>query len=112
MVESSATGLSARASIDPADPVFAGHYRGFPLLPGLFLVEYVNAAVRAATAAAGIRLVAVERAKFHRPVLPGDELAIEGALAADDGGLRCVATVSTVAGPVADMRLRYRGGDR
>ncbi|ONH37564.1 MULTISPECIES: hypothetical protein [Protofrankia] len=108
MVRSGPTGLSARATIDPADPVFAGHYRGFALLPGLFLVEYVSAAVRAATAQAGIRPVAVERAKFHRPVFPGDELAIEASLAVDNGELRCVATVATAVGPVADVRLSYQ----
>ena len=63
-----------RIFVDPEDPVFAGHYPGFPILPGLFVVEHVHAAVR--DRLPGKRVSAVQRAKFLRPVFPGDTLSI------------------------------------
>ncbi|MEV4319176.1 hypothetical protein [Actinocrispum sp. NPDC049592] len=103
-----ATGYEVHASVrvDPADPVFAGHYPGFPVLPGLFVFDHVDHAVRAET---GAQLVALDRAKFVRPVRPGDDLRIEATLTpADDGQMLCVATVFTASGVVAEFRSRYR----
>lgn len=57
---------------DPGAPFFRGHYPHFPIVPGVFLVE---AAARAATAAAGdesLVLGRVDRARFLRPVQPGE----------------------------------------
>ncbi|HVV22934.1 MAG TPA: hypothetical protein VHF06_26090 [Pseudonocardiaceae bacterium] len=85
--------------VDPADPVFEGHYPGFPILPGLFLLEHVLKLVRRP----GLTFAGLERAKFARPVRPGDVLSVDTAW---DGGL-CVASVSTKDGPVADFRLRF-----
>jgi 3-hydroxyacyl-[acyl-carrier-protein] dehydratase len=87
--------------VDPADPVFAGHYPGCPVLPGLYLLDHVDQAV-----AAG-RIVQLDRAKFLRPVRPGDELRINATLSADG---TCVATVHTKSGQVAEFRLTYEVG--
>jgi len=94
--------------IDGADPVFAGHYPGFPILPGVFVVEHVHSAVR--DALPGLRVTALERAKFLRPVFPGDELTIETTLIDDADGVRCAAVVSCGADKVAEIRLRYSAG--
>jgi 3-hydroxyacyl-[acyl-carrier-protein] dehydratase len=63
---------------------FAGHFPGFPVMPGVLIVE--------AMAQAGAALImtelpdrekklilfsGIERAKFRKPVLPGDQLRIE-----------------------------------
>jgi 3-hydroxyacyl-[acyl-carrier-protein] dehydratase len=87
--------------VDPADPVFAGHYPGCPVLPGLYVLDHVDQVV-----AAG-RVVALDRAKFLRPVRPGDELRINATIGADG---TCVATVHTKSGQVAEFRLRYEVG--
>ncbi|GAB3892785.1 hypothetical protein GCM10029964_068240 [Kibdelosporangium lantanae] len=84
--------------MDPADPVFAGHYPGCPVLPGLYLLDHVDQAVPAS------KIVQLDRAKFVRPVRPGDELVIDITL--DAGGL-CQASVHTKSGLVAEFRLRY-----
>ncbi|MBB5954058.1 3-hydroxyacyl-[acyl-carrier-protein] dehydratase [Saccharothrix tamanrassetensis] len=94
--------------VDPADPVFAGHYPGFPILPGLFVVEHVRAALREQLP--GLRVTALDRAKFLHPVFPGDDLAIETTLTHEEDQVRCVAKVSTAAGPVAEFKLRLGGG--
>lgn len=94
-----ATGTTS-VHVDPADPVFAGHYPGFPIMPGLFVLDHVRAALP------GLRVVALDRAKFLRPVFPGDELTIETSLTSEEDQVRCAAKVSTGAGPVAEFKLR------
>lgn len=94
--------VSRTVHIDPTDPVFAGHYPGFPILPGLFLVEYVHE-----TVAGGARAAALDTVRFLRPVFPGDELRIEATLTCCGDEQRCVATVSSRSGVVAEIRSRY-----
>jgi len=99
--------LRRTVEVDPADPVFAGHYPGFPILPGAFVVEMVHATVVAEHRATVTFPIAVERAKFHRPVEPGTGLRIEASLRRDGGDLVATATVSTRSGLVAEIRMRY-----
>jgi len=110
-VHETAQPVARTIHVDPADPVFTGHYPGFPVLPGLFIVEHVHQTVAAVPGARGLRAVELERAKFVRPVFPGDELHIEAVLSGSapgsTGGLHCTATVSTNSGVVAEIRLRY-----
>ncbi len=74
--------------VDPANPIFAGHFPAKPILPGVLLIEAVaqtagvmlgSAAPQAdAGAGAGVALLgAVNRFKFLKPVTPGQELRIE-----------------------------------
>jgi 3-hydroxyacyl-[acyl-carrier-protein] dehydratase len=94
--------VSRTVHVDPADPVFAGHYPGFPILPGLFLVDYVHE-----TVADGLRAVALDSVRFLQPVFPGDELRIDATLTDRDDQLCCAATISSRSGVVAEVRLRY-----
>ena len=74
--------------IDPANPIFAGHFPGQPILPGVLLIEAVaqTAGVMLGSAVpqagdkpdGGVALLgAVNRFKFLKPVIPGQELRIE-----------------------------------
>lgn len=79
--------------VDPADPMFTGHFPDRPILPGVLLIEAVaqTAGVMLGSAApqaadkpdAGVAegrvalLGAVNRFKFLKPVTPGQELRIE-----------------------------------
>ena len=74
--------------IDPATPIFAGHFPAKPILPGVLLIEAVAqaAGVMLGSAApkdnnqnpAGVALLAaVNRFKFLKPVTPGQQLRIE-----------------------------------
>lgn len=76
--------IVALKNVSVNEPFFQGHFPGFPIMPGVLQVE--------AMAQAGAALLltevpdranklmvfaGIERAKFRRPVLPGDQLRIE-----------------------------------
>jgi 3-hydroxyacyl-[acyl-carrier-protein] dehydratase len=76
--------IVAIKNVSVNEPFFAGHFPNFPIMPGVLIVE--------AIAQAGGALVlteipdrrdklmvfsGIERAKFRRPVVPGDQLRFE-----------------------------------
>jgi 3-hydroxyacyl-[acyl-carrier-protein] dehydratase len=73
--------------VDPASPIFSGHFPGKPILPGVLLIEAVaqTAGVMLGSAAGEANkslgeialLAAVNRFKFLKPVMPGQELRVE-----------------------------------
>jgi 3-hydroxyacyl-[acyl-carrier-protein] dehydratase len=74
--------------VDPANPVFAGHFPAKPILPGVFLIEAVaqTAGVMLGSATQEVSaqskggvalLAAVNRFKFLKPVTPGQTLRVE-----------------------------------
>jgi len=75
--------------VGAAAPVFAGHFPGHPILPGVMLIGLAR---QAAAQALGrpLRLLRIVRLRFVRPVLPDMPLTLEHELAAAgaDGGAR------------------------
>jgi 3-hydroxyacyl-[acyl-carrier-protein] dehydratase len=66
------------------EPFFAGHFPGAPVMPGVLILEAMAqvGAVMVLKDLPGrknklVFFVAIESAKFRRPVLPGDQLRIE-----------------------------------
>jgi 3-hydroxyacyl-[acyl-carrier-protein] dehydratase len=85
--------------VDPADPIFAGHFPAKPILPGVLLIEAVAqtaGVMMGATAPPGadksteVLLVAVNRFKFLKPVRPGQELRIESSKLTEVGQMACI----------------------
>jgi 3-hydroxyacyl-[acyl-carrier-protein] dehydratase len=102
--------ITVTVDVDPDNPVFAGHYPGFPILPGLFLVEYVNTAFREDRAARGespVRPIALEKVRFLQPVYPGDQVRLELSVEQSGEFTRCLAWASVNDERVAEIRLRY-----
>src|ERR1051326_1097522 len=64
------------------EPYFAGHFPGAPVLPGVVLCEALTQ-LGGHAAGADVRLVGVDKARFRRPVLPGDPLRLEVTCRAD-----------------------------
>ncbi len=102
----------AEALIEASEPVFAGHYPGFPIFPGICVVECVHrsALATAPPAKGGLVLAALESARFVGAVFPGDTLTVELKWKAEEDGWTCAAEASTVRGTSAKVRLRYRSG--
>ena len=66
------------------EPFFNGHFPGYPIMPGVLIIEAM-AQAGAALLFAEVRerddkllvFTGIERARFRRPVTPGDQLRIE-----------------------------------
>ncbi|MGA2744245.1 MAG: 3-hydroxyacyl-ACP dehydratase FabZ [Candidatus Sulfotelmatobacter sp.] len=93
--------------VEPADPIFAGHFPANPILPGVFLIEAVaqTAGVMLGSAGpqpgAGVALLAaVNRFKFLKPVRPGKELRIETKKLTEVGGMAYIGGTVWVDGEI------------
>ena len=84
--------------VDPANPIFAGHFPAKPILPGVLLIEAVaqTAGVMLGSsgpqgAGAGVALLAaVNRFKFLKTVTPGQNLRIETKKLTEVGRMACI----------------------
>jgi len=87
--------------VDPANPIFAGHFPAKPILPGIFLIEAMaqtaGVMLGAATSEAAARsnggvalLGAVNRFKFLKPVTPGQRLRVETKKLTEVGQIACI----------------------
>ena len=80
--------------VDPEDAIFAGHFPGRPILPGVLMIEAVGqtAAVMMAAATAqgtigNALLAAVNRFKFFKPVTPGQDVRVHTAKLTEVGSM-------------------------
>ncbi|MFN8543311.1 MAG: acyl-ACP--UDP-N-acetylglucosamine O-acyltransferase [Candidatus Binatia bacterium] len=65
-------------AVSANEPYFAGHFPGAPVLPGVLICEaLVELGARLVFDGAGGRLARVDKARFRRPVVPGDVLRLE-----------------------------------
>ena len=55
-------------------PVFPGHFPGRPIVPGVLLLDWTQAAIEAQL---GQRIQALAEAKFHSPATPADVLELD-----------------------------------
>ena len=87
------------------DPVFAGHFPGRPLLPGVFQIEMTRIA---AELAQGCELDVLEicRAKFLRPIVPEEKLQLGLKLVAEKSIITARGALTAVGQPAGDTLLR------
>ena len=67
------------------EPFFPGHFPGHPIMPGVLIIESMAQTASALvvygyegkTNGLSVYLMKVDKAKFRKPVLPGDQLRME-----------------------------------
>ena len=96
----------ASASFPATLPVFAGHFPGHPLVPGVHQVALIAHLARVAIGLPGLAITAVERCKWLRPLRPGQALLVEAAWRADGDGWRIDGTVRDGLAVACQVRLR------
>ncbi len=88
------------------EPFFAGHFPEYPVMPGVLVIEAMAqvAGVLVLSQLADpqkvVFLATIERAKFRRPVVPGDQLRIEMKVLKKKSRVAKMAGTATVEGQV------------
>ena len=120
IVEMTSDSIVGLKNVTVNEPYFVGHFPGFPVMPGVLIIEAMAqvAGVLVATLAPHTRgklmfLASVEEAKFRRPVVPGDQLRIEMKMIRLKTTIAKMQGIATVDGqPVAEATLMCKLGDR
>jgi 3-hydroxymyristoyl/3-hydroxydecanoyl-(acyl carrier protein) dehydratase len=95
--------LSATTDIDASDPHLRAHFPGFPIFPGVFILESLRQAVaRAVPDGPPPDITAVRSLRFLAPLLAGDRMELMGTVhSSTDGSLRVTARAVRRDGTVA-----------
>ena len=81
--------------LEATHPVFAGHFPDYPVVPGALLLAHIG---RELERIHDLLIVGVDRARFARPVLPGDTVVVDcDAQETDKIRFRCAVGEETVA---------------
>ena len=96
------------------EPFFPGHFPGNPIMPGVLIIEMM-------AQAGGVMLLTqeehkgklaylarIEKARFRKPVLPGDSIEAEVTMLTARGGIGWVKATARVNGKIAcDAELAF-----
>jgi len=88
-----------------ADPVFAGHFPGNPILPGVFQLEIARMAAEWIQNRP-LAVAEITRAKFQRPILPGENLKLNLKLSEAPGALSVRANFMCGGQPAGEALLK------
>lgn len=87
VLEADGKHFKALKNVTINEPHFTGHFPGYPIMPGVLILESMaQASIAVVAKQPGVQpgglvfLVAVEDARFKKPVLPGDTLVLQGEL--------------------------------
>ena len=108
IVELEAERVVGIKNVTANEPHFTGHFPDFPVMPGVLIVEAMAqcAGVLVLKSVPDrhkklVLLVAIENARFRRPVVPGDTLRMEMKVIKRKASVAKMAGVATVDGAVA-----------
>ena len=106
--------ISTEATVPSTSTIFEGHFPGFPLMPGVLLIEAMAQTSGWLVVAAHrfnrmAFLAAVKDAKFRMFVRPGQKLSVTAALAHEGSGYAITDTSIALDGkPICDATLTLR----
>jgi len=107
IVELEAERIVGIKNVTNDEPFFQGHFPDFPVMPGVLIVEAMaqTAGVLVLKSMEDreqklVLLVAIENARFRRPVVPGDSLRMEMKVIKRKSSVAKMAGVATVDGVV------------
>jgi UDP-N-acetylglucosamine acyltransferase len=93
------------------EPYFVGHFPGAPVFPGVVLCEALAQLAAVVADDVAVRLTGVERARFRRPVLPGEVLHLEVQTLADGPPWRLRGIATLGAALVAEVEFTAAAPD-
>src|SRR6201996_9133777 len=104
VIDHSAVGIK---NVTANEPFFQGHFPDFPVMPGVLIIEAMAQAAGVLVLKSMpdrenklVLLVAVENARFRKPVVPGDTLRMEMKVIKRKASVAKMAGVATVDGVV------------
>ena len=115
--------IVAIKNISANEPVFTGHFPHYPVMPGVLILESMaqTAAILAFVSAghkaqsdALYYFAGIDKARFKRPVIPGDQMRMEVALERELRGVAKFSARALVDGQVAceaELMCAYRPVD-
>jgi 3-hydroxymyristoyl/3-hydroxydecanoyl-(acyl carrier protein) dehydratase len=87
------------------DPVFAGHFPGHPLVPGIFQLEMTRAAAEWVLECS-LAVREISKAKFQRPMLPGETVKLALKWSVAEGTIRARALFSVRGQPAGETSMK------
>ena len=120
IVEMDAERIVGIKNVTHNEPFFQGHFPDFPVMPGVLIIEAMaqTAGVLVLQSMEDrhnklVLLVAVENARFRKPVVPGDTLRMEMKIIKRKASVAKMAGVATVDGvPVAEVEVMCKLADK
>jgi 3-hydroxyacyl-[acyl-carrier-protein] dehydratase len=105
--------IATHCQVPEQSPVFEGHFPGYPILPGVLMIETMAQTggwlILATVACAKMPfLMQVEKAKMRSFVAPGQAMQAEATLAHQGSGYAVVtASIAAAGKKVAEAEIRY-----
>lgn len=113
-IDIAARTIRSEATVPTVHTIFEGHFPGYPLMPGVLLIE--SMAQTSGWLLVALNkfermpfLAAIKEAKMRTFVLPGQVLAVTARVAHDGSGFaRCEASITCEGRPICDATLTLR----
>jgi 3-hydroxyacyl-[acyl-carrier-protein] dehydratase len=120
IVECEAERIVGLKNVTFNEPFFQGHFPDFPVMPGVLIVEAMAQTAGILVlksiedrARKLVLLVAVENARFRKPVVPGDTLRLEMKLLKRKATVAKMSDIATVDGQlVAEAEMMCKLADK